>query len=155
MRGTTMTLILMTLTVALAACPGRRGHGDDDDDDDQGAINGGGGGPNGDPGPGDADPDPGGNAGDPGGAPGTPGGGQDPGQVGPSNGCIDIFDCAGTCPDGDDLCLQDCFDAAPAAGQAAFGEVMTCYQGACAAVPADQIEDCLVQSCPDELAACS
>jgi len=153
MRMRMLVVLFVASTLALGGCPRRRGGGGDDDDDNGAAIgngNGnGGGGPAGfegqDPGPGN-DPQAG-NPGDP---------AADPQQApeGPPNGCIDIFDCAGTCADADDACLAACYDGAPPNGQAAFDEVMYCYEGACAEVPQQDLEACLIDSCPDELASC-
>jgi len=145
MRSTTIWLGVLALLVA--GCPrGRTGHGGDGDDDDDAAADEDPGNQNGDPEPADPGAQPG---------PGNDPGGQEPGPVGdpgPSNGCLALFDCLGLC--GDDACANDCIQATPPAGQQAFDAIMTCYQGACAAEPEDQLQVCLEESCPDELMDC-
>lgn len=63
--------------------------------------------------------------------------------------CSDVFECFGTCAEGDRGCLDACYDQGTALAQLAVSNVGSCVQSnQC------QDDECVSRMCPQEVAAC-
>jgi hypothetical protein len=88
-------------------------------------------------------------------SPGNPNPPSDPNLGGGSGGssgtqsCTDVFECFGTCSEGDRACLDSCYEQGTAAAQSAVSNVGSCVQtNQC------QDDDCVNRMCPQEVAEC-
>lgn len=77
------------------------------------------------------------------------GGGSGAGGPAGTQTCLDVFECFGTCAEGDRDCLDNCYDQGTALAQLAVSNVGSCVQAnQC------QDDDCVSRMCPQEVAAC-